>query len=786
MENAPRDQNYNAVIQGVDMTTGRLPTNVYVDETTHRLLVSAIITSGSPGGTEYTEGNTDSSLTGFVMMGEKPGDTVFPIQFNSSGELLVAATASLAKDNLPLTGLTEAVAVGIVDSSGEQIDTFGANTEYTEGDVDATINGVAALMEGAGNTLLPIQGTVADGLLVNLGSNNDVTVAGVATAANQTTIIGHVDGIETLLGTTNSTLSTIDGRVDGIEGLLTTIDADTGNMVTALQLIDNAVATIGTTDVFRVAIFDASNNQITSFGGGVEYSDGDANADPTGKVVMGTDGSNIFALHTDTSGDLQIDVLSSALPTGAATSAKQDTIIGHVDGIEGLLTTIDGDTGNISTKIDTIAGAVSGSEMQVDVVTSALPSGAATSAKQDTQITAEQAIQASVELIDDAIKTDDAAFTPATTKVLMAGFEFDDGSPDSVDEGDAGAARMSANRNIYMQIRDAAGNERGVNVNASNQLAIAGPVTNAGTFVVQIDGAALTALQNADADLTTIIGHVDGLEGLLTTIDTDTGNIATSNSAIQTAVELIDDTVKVLGTDTYTEATSKGVVIGAVRRDADTPLANTTNEFSPLITDANGYLKVEIFDGGGSHTVDNNGTFATQIDGSALTALQLIDDPVFADDAGVTLGTHKGGLIAGVAVQTDGTDPTAVSAEADAAILRTDMQRLLIVNQTHPRFWHASADYASAQTNQSVKAAPGASLSLYITDISISNGATAGNITLLDGSGGTVLYEIYPAINGGAVVSLRSPIKLTANTALCITSTTVTTHSIFVSGYIAP
>jgi hypothetical protein len=54
--------------------------------------------------------------------------------------------------------------------------------------------------------------------------------------------------------------------------------------------------------------------------------------------------------------------------SGSATSAKQDTIIGHLDGVEGLLTTIDGDTG-------TLAGAVSGSEMQVDVV-GALPAGA--------------------------------------------------------------------------------------------------------------------------------------------------------------------------------------------------------------------------------------------------------------------------------------------------------------------------------------------------------------------------------------------------------------------------
>jgi hypothetical protein len=44
------------------------------------------------------------------------------------------------------------------------------------------------------------------------------------------------------------------------------------------------------------------------------------------------------------------------------------TLAGYLDGVEGLLTTIDADTGNISTKIDTIAGAVAGTEMQVDCV----------------------------------------------------------------------------------------------------------------------------------------------------------------------------------------------------------------------------------------------------------------------------------------------------------------------------------------------------------------------------------------------------------------------------------
>lgn len=378
-----------------------------------------------------------------------------------------------------------------------------------------------------------------------------------------------------------------------------------------------------------------------------------------------------------------------------------------------------------------------------------------------------------------------------------------------------------------------------------------------GTQALAVRKDTAASIATTDGDYSPLQVDADG--GLRLSLTSASGTSFASEDTIQLVqsnTQSVEDSVvpayKTLGTDTYAEATTKGVVIGAVRRDADTTLVDTTNEFTPLQVDANGRLKVEAFSGetlpvslasttvtgtvavtqsgtwdevgindsGNSITVDapvgtpafvrlsdgasaittlpvslasvpshavtNAGTFATQVDGAALTALQLIDDPVFADDAAFTLSTSKGHVMAGVAVNTDGTDPTAVSAEGDAAAVRTDVNRILLVNETHPRFWHVSADYASAQTNTSVKAAPGASLSLYITDIQVSNGATAGNITLLDGSGGTVLYEIYPGINGGAVMSLRSPIKLTANTALCITSTTVTTHSIFVSGYIAP
>ena len=73
-------------------------------------------------------------------------------------------------------------------------------------------------------------------------------------------------------------------------------------------------------------------------------------------TLSATDNAVLDAIESDTttiagavSGtEMQVDVVSSALPSGAATSANQSTVIGHLDGVEGLLTTIDSDTSNLS------------------------------------------------------------------------------------------------------------------------------------------------------------------------------------------------------------------------------------------------------------------------------------------------------------------------------------------------------------------------------------------------------------------------------------------------------
>ena len=60
----------------------------------------------------------------------------------------------------------------------------------------------------------------------------------------------------------------------------------------------------------------------------------------------------------------------------------------------------------------------------------------------------------SLQLIDDAIFTDDAAYTPATSKGIVVMAQADETGPDSVDEGDAGALRMTLTRFLKISLGD--------------------------------------------------------------------------------------------------------------------------------------------------------------------------------------------------------------------------------------------------------------------------------------------------------------------------------------------
>jgi hypothetical protein len=88
--------------------------------------------------------------------------------------------------------------------------------------------------------------------------------------------------------------------------------------------------------------------------------------------AVGWDGTDFHILTIDPAGHLQVDLLSSALPTGAATAANQATEITALQLIDDLRAALH---------------SVNTDELQVNVEDSVLPTGAATSANQATEIT---------------------------------------------------------------------------------------------------------------------------------------------------------------------------------------------------------------------------------------------------------------------------------------------------------------------------------------------------------------------------------------------------------------
>jgi len=291
-----------------------------------------------------------------------------------------------------------------------------------------------------------------------------------------------------------------------------------GAALTALQIIDNPVfvddaaftltsssvsvagairddtlsalaAVEGDAVPFRVSSTGALH--VTGGGGGTEYNEGDATPNP----IVGT----ASLMERD-------DVLSALTPTeGQWASFRCDANGALWTRVDGTVTVDGAEVENAA-----VAGNPTLSGGRFDSSARTLGNGDAGAIA----LNASGHIIADVSASTGGTHVDDAAFTPGTDDGVPSFGFFNDSTPDSVNEGDAGIVRMSANRNLYGTIRDAAGNERGVNVDASNQLAVAGPVTNAGTFVVQEDGAALTALQLIDNPIVAHDAAVSGSTGV--------------------------------------------------------------------------------------------------------------------------------------------------------------------------------------------------------------------------------------------------------------------------------
>ncbi len=168
-------------------------------------------------------------------------------------------------------------------------------------------------------------------------------------------------------------------------------------------------------------------------------------------------------------------------------------------------------------------------------------------------------------------------------------------------------------------------------------------------------------------------------------------------------------------------------------------------------TDVSDTNPLPVDDAGGSLTVDNGGTFAVQIDGDALTALQLIDNTVATEDAASAadpVGNHV------VTVRDDEVGATALTnADGDVQALRSDKFGALKVTQIPEATSEVktAAVAASSSGDNTLVAAAGAGIKIRVLAY-VLVAASAVVARFEDGAGGTALSgQMSFGANGGAV-----------------------------------
>jgi hypothetical protein len=305
---------------------------------------------------------------------------------------------------------------------------------------------------------------------------------------------------------------------------------------------------------------------------------------------------------------------------------------------------------------------------------------------------------------------DDAAFNDETDDIVPIAAMFADAAPDSVTEDDAGVVRMSANRNLYVTIRDAAGNERGLNINAANELAVAShAVTNAGTFVVQENGAALTALQLLDNVVTTEdTASAGGGSGLVIMAR------QTATPANQAGTDGDFEYFQMSAGRLWTSTT----VTGTVTIDSELPAAsaladNTSNPTTPSVA-----AFIMCYDGS---------TWDRCTQGTTTEATQ---------DAALTVATTIG--LVGMA-RASATEPTNVTADDDAVMLWALRSGALAVTNRA-----SDGDDMTDTTNDALR-------------VNIVAGAAAGGTSITDDAAYTVATSSLTPV-GGTYRSTRDPV----------------------------
>ncbi|WP_448510960.1 beta strand repeat-containing protein [Immundisolibacter sp.] len=327
----------------VSVTSSALPSGA-ATETTLSALNTKIpaspaqdrTTAAAPHATRLTDGTAFYKAT-------TPADTQpisaasLPLPTGASTSALqTTGNTSLGNiDTKLIDGTQKSIARGGAKGTTTAADVTSTNVDANTQALDVSVKGTAAISAAS----LPLPSGASTSALQTTGntslSNIDgklPTTLGQKTMANSfaMTIASDQSAIP-ITGSITATNPSVSGTGSAVPAQATYIAANNGgNLVGVTNTSSGA-----TKKPLDVAIYDGSGNQITSFGGGTQYTNASAQATPTGTVSLGYDGSNVRALATDTTGKLNINNISGSvsLPTGAATETTLSSLNGKVTAV---------------------------------------------------------------------------------------------------------------------------------------------------------------------------------------------------------------------------------------------------------------------------------------------------------------------------------------------------------------------------------------------------------------------------------------------------------------------
>lgn len=234
-------------------------------------------------------------------------------------------------DVLDLTN-SNPLTVAIVDANGDQITSFGGGTQYTEGDTDATITGVAIMWESGGDTLVPVSTSSA---LPISDAGGSLTVDGSVSATisdggGSITVDGSVtvsDGGGSLT-VDNAALAVVGGGTEATALRVTIANDSTG----VLSVDDNGGSLTVDGSVSLAAALPAGTNNI----GDVDVLTVPAPLSTTGggteatalRVTVANDSTGVLSVD-DNGGSLTVDgsvSLAAAIPAGTNNIGDVDVL----------------------------------------------------------------------------------------------------------------------------------------------------------------------------------------------------------------------------------------------------------------------------------------------------------------------------------------------------------------------------------------------------------------------------------------------------------------------------